>query len=251
MKDTELHNDGPLFSRCSIGKNKWFWVTYASFEATCHGVADDSGYAASVTEAEQHALAAIHSKYGQVVVRHYPASYASGVRRREAIRRRAAQQSLATDAKDIEYLYTDWESDWDGHDYSSKHRIVKKTTKRVYVARHSVGSCNEDDKWEENGQTFHDVKTIALDRHQLETEGHAFSRSERLFFYTTPCEQRKRPATPRCCEVLGLEGSATVETIKAAYRRLAKECHPDHGGNVEDFKRLQEAYEMAMSRSAP
>lgn len=45
---------------------------------------------------------------------------------------------------------------------------------------------------------------------------------------------------------LGLEGGASSETIKAAYRRLAKEHHPDHGGNDEDFKRLQEAYEMAM-----
>jgi DnaJ-class molecular chaperone len=28
---------------------------------------------------------------------------------------------------------------------------------------------------------------------------------------------------------------------------LAKEHHPDHSGNAEEFKWIQEAYEMAMS----
>jgi DnaJ-class molecular chaperone len=63
-------------------------------------------------------------------------------------------------------------------------------------------------------------------------------------------EVRNNATTSHCLDWLGLEGGTTVETIKAAYRRPAKERHPDHGGNVEEFKRLQEAYEMAMSSAS-
>jgi hypothetical protein len=161
------------------------------------------------------------------------------------IKRRASQQSSTTDAKEIEYLYVDYEGDY--IDGSVAHRIIKKTANRVYVARYPVRSPNEDDKWEEDGQTYHDVETIVLDRRKLETEGHAHSRRCHESFHTTPWETRHRPATPQYLDLLGLEGGASAETIKVAYRRLAKEHHPDHGGNAEEFKRLQEAYEMAMA----
>jgi hypothetical protein len=204
----------------------------------------DTGYATSATEAEEQAQAAIRSKYGEVAIEQCTAIYAAGVHRHEAIKRRASRKSSTTDAKETEYLYTDDTSDYDGHWYSNGYRIVKKTAKRVYIE-------DRIRTWDEDGQTYHDVETIALDRHKLEAEGHAYSKRCRYSaFFTTPWEARHKPRTPQCLEVLGLEGGADSEAITSAYLRLAKECHPDHGGNAVDFKRLQEAYETAMSSVA-
>src|ERR671912_2649007 len=48
-------------------------------------------------------------------------------------------------------------------------------------------------------------------------------------------------------ELLGVPRGADDAAIKAAYRRLAKECHPDrHGGCTNQearFKEISEAYE--------
>ena len=43
-------------------------------------------------------------------------------------------------------------------------------------------------------------------------------------------------------EVLELPADATLDQVKAAYRRLAPRVHPDHGGSLELFRQLLEAY---------
>lgn len=45
-------------------------------------------------------------------------------------------------------------------------------------------------------------------------------------------------------EVLQVSPKASREVIEAAYRRLALKYHPDVGGNEEDFKLLNEAYQV-------
>ena len=44
--------------------------------------------------------------------------------------------------------------------------------------------------------------------------------------------------------VLGVEKGVSDAEIKAAYRRRAKETHPDVGGDPEEFKLVQSAYEV-------
>ena len=44
--------------------------------------------------------------------------------------------------------------------------------------------------------------------------------------------------------ILGVKKSASTDQITRAYRRLAKDYHPDRGGNPDDFKRVQWAYEV-------
>jgi len=44
-------------------------------------------------------------------------------------------------------------------------------------------------------------------------------------------------------QTLGVSRDADASAIKKAYRKLASKHHPDKGGNPEEFKRVQEAYD--------
>lgn len=48
---------------------------------------------------------------------------------------------------------------------------------------------------------------------------------------------------------LGISKNASEDEIKRAYRSLAKEKHPDRGGNPEEFKEIQEAHEILTDES--
>jgi hypothetical protein len=45
-------------------------------------------------------------------------------------------------------------------------------------------------------------------------------------------------------QVLGVPTTATEREIKAAYRRAARQSHPDHGGDPAAFRRVTAAYEV-------
>lgn len=51
---------------------------------------------------------------------------------------------------------------------------------------------------------------------------------------------------PNCLKVLGLELPCTEEEVMTAYREKAKEMHPDRGGELDDFLRLQRYFEQAL-----
>jgi hypothetical protein len=47
-------------------------------------------------------------------------------------------------------------------------------------------------------------------------------------------------------DALGLLPPYTPEDVRMAYRERAKQAHPDHGGSIEEFVRLQQAYDRAL-----
>ena len=49
---------------------------------------------------------------------------------------------------------------------------------------------------------------------------------------------------PDYYKTLGVSKNATADDIKKAYRKLARENHPDAGGDEERFKDINEAYEV-------
>jgi len=60
-----------------------------------------------------------------------------------------------------------------------------------------------------------------------------------------------RPLTrDEALQVLGVPPAAGADTVKRAYRRLAREHHPDLGGDPDIFHQLQQAFEQ-LSVDAP
>ena len=49
---------------------------------------------------------------------------------------------------------------------------------------------------------------------------------------------------PNPYQALDLDRSAPPEAIRAAYRKKAREHHPDKGGNVAEFQAIQVAYDV-------
>jgi len=50
-------------------------------------------------------------------------------------------------------------------------------------------------------------------------------------------------------ETLGVSESAKAEEIKRAYRKAAKDCHPEgNKGNADQFIRVNEAYEVLRNK---
>ncbi|WP_163464521.1 J domain-containing protein, partial [Escherichia coli] len=45
--------------------------------------------------------------------------------------------------------------------------------------------------------------------------------------------------TEQAFSELGLTQSASLDNVRSAYRERVKEVHPDHGGNEDEFKRLE------------
>lgn len=97
------------------------------------------------------------------------------------------------------------------------------------------------DRWTSIGENLYTIgrtieATRAIERWGAVTTEQAFAGYIAL--------NEKTEAT--CWEVLGIHIDATESTIMDAYRRRARETHPDHGGTPEAFSAVVRAKEIAL-----
>jgi hypothetical protein len=136
---------------------------------------------------------------------------------------------------------------------ANRHRIVKKTAQRIYVERDPY----DEERWAKMVSEGAKPKTIIIPRWMLESRDPKRIRLHCGLF--TTAEEAIRFARANSlggsesgwCSVLGVTPPCSVDDIKAAYRRLAKESHPDAGGDATAFMALEQAYRDALAYCQP
>jgi hypothetical protein len=249
----------PLFTITNIGRRRWFWCVQGA--RTLHDWLDWSwsdyptpplgcGYVPS----QEDAIAAVLDCAGPNPWP-LPAHYGARFERKLVAKRRGPRKpnTRIHDAGAVEYLWGAWRPHGDYYpgepDYSepNRYRIIKKTWQRVYVRR-------------EPEQASYDTGTFILDRAALEGDGFASPRPGSNQWWTDSCYYLKRPphpsargaeAAPDCLISLGLKSGASKREIAGAYKPLARQHHPDVGGDAESFKALHRAYEEALRLAVP
>lgn len=126
--------------------------------------------------------------------------------------------------------------------------VVKVTPARIYAT-----GCGPD------GQTSH----IQFPRKprppmpgrvrmtMLETDGNQYHSRFHEYFYTEiptarPVESRPVTKVASALSLLGLSQPYSPDDVRRAYKRRARECHPDAGGSHTEFIRLQEARDTVL-----
>ena len=139
----------------------------------------------------------------------------------------------------------------------TRHRIVKQTARKIHV------ECDpfDEDEWvrrgeqgEESPESVPKPRTLAVDRAALRAEGRFRCGGAHRGMTFCASEQdgiRDAEATLAAkhpwCAVLGVRFPCSVNSIKAAYRRLAKTAHPDTGGEAAEFRAIEQAYRAALA----
>lgn len=276
---SEEARDVPAFACCSVGVGRWFWVAWESeAEARALSPALASGYEASADRAEGKAA----ERLGPLMKR-LPAKWASGYKRRGGVmarvpgtepeaggggetrpRARFGRPSGPPRRHDVAtrlaflYCATGLETpDLLGHVAVTRHRIVKQNARKIHVEREPF----DEDEWarrvERGGGSPEGAprtRTLAVDRVTLRTEGRFRPGRAHggLTFYASERDgvrdvEAALAAKYPWCATLGVRLPCSVQSIKAAYRRLVLTTHPDIGGDPAEFRSVEQAYRAALA----
>ena len=245
----------PVYACCSVGKRQWLWVAWDTPDDAQGGATAGAwGYAATADAAESRAI-----EWSGPRARPIPAKWASAYRRRIAADARKGREAkgikpppkAGSNATPREFLYCAHEADpreAPGHFVVVRHRVVKKTAGKIHVDSEPLrDDPGEDGREPSAPDRAH--RTIAIDRATLKREGrYRHPRSHReMFFYATERDairdvETVLEALPTWCTILGIRLPCSADAVKSAYRRLAKESHPDRGGDPAHFLALEQAY---------
>lgn len=266
------------FACCSAGIGRWFWVAWESeSDARASAPALASGYEASAERAEAKAAERLGTG-----TRRLPARWAAAYKRRSGgaagapglaraplggeaklrsrLGRPGGSPRRRAEATRLAFLYCATECKppvSPGHVAVTRHRIVKQTARKIYVERDPF----DEDGWarrRESGEgapgQSPGTRTVAVDRATLRAEGRfrcgrtrpgpTFYASEEAGIRDVEAELTAKHAW---CARLGVRFPCSVESVKAAYRRLAKASHPDAGGDPAEFRAIERAYREALA----
>jgi hypothetical protein len=276
---SEEASEVPAFACCSVGIGRWFWVAWESeSKARTLSPALASGYEASAARAEAKAVERVGPR-----LKHLPAKWASGYKRRggsearvastegeagggAALRPKARIGRLGGPSRRdggatrLAFLYSATgrePPDTLGHVAVARHRIVKQNARKIHV------ECDpfDEDEWarrvgrggESSGGTPK-ARTLAVDRLTLKTEGRFRCRHghRELTFYASEEDgirdvEATLTAKYAWCATLGVRFPCSADSVKTAYRRLAITSHPDAGGDFARFRRVEQAYREALA----
>jgi hypothetical protein len=228
----------PAWTRKRVGRNRVHWVAYDDRVDSPDRQIIDQGYATTLPEADTAARAAL-ADAGLFQARRLSTAFG---RPRPKTPAEKPERPARIQTRPREYLYTRLHNDEDDEPLLAAHLIIKKTAKRVYVTRRSIGPDQvgtDDESWTP------EEKTLPLDRIKLDRDGAVYSSYHRHsdFYATREAATGETPSTaPEAFAVLKLRPPCTIEDIKDAYRTRAKEVHPDRGGTPADFQAAEAAY---------
>jgi hypothetical protein len=270
----ERPDEIPAFACCSIGIGRWFWVAWASeAEAKAAGKPIASGYEKSAAHAEEKAIERLGSE-----VRRLPAKWAAahkgggsmaarapGAKRRPAdgedrpgsrLGRPKAPLKRGDAPPRLAFLYSATARELPdslGEVSVTRHRIFKQTASKVYVEREPF----DEGEWARRSEQETGApgpRTVAVDRALLRKEGRfrAGRSHGGLTFYASEeagIRDVEAALTARhaWCAVLGVRLPCSAADVRAAYRRLAFDTHPDRGGDPAGFRAIEQAYRSAMT----
>jgi hypothetical protein len=129
----------------------------------------------------------------------------------------------------------------DGEPYAQEPAFIDPAV-AVYFQRKGQQICFACDKYDKVWKNMRAIaKTIEAMR-GIERWGS----SDMLDRAFTGFAALPSPRMKKWWDILGLNGTESAEVIKARYRELAKQHHPDNGGSADKMAEINAAYEAAM-----
>lgn len=221
----------PRFAVGTVGKGRWFWAVVANPDAFPRERLG-SGYALTRDEA----VAAARQVAGDQGIEMEPA--ALRLRHLHEELARARRRERAGHVRGCTTRTGTAETILMGE---QPVEVVKRTGRFVYVLRPSWRAAHPGQMWR-------------LDRERLERDGEL--RHDGLWFMTVEHAAQLRASgdagrrRPGPIMALGLELPCSEQDVHRAYRRLAMNLHPDHGGDADEFMRLHACYKAALDLQA-
>ncbi len=252
------------YACCSFGIGRWYWAVWANEAEAMAGARPlASGYEKSGDAAQNKAVEVAGPQSKRLPTKWASRYKRGGAGRPEELgkqdkpKSRLSRRAVAPARGDVlarpTFLYLASESEEAGargEVVIVRHRIVRRTAKKIFVDREPYRDEKENDgEGDAPPPANPKPRTLAVERETLRREGKVPHRG--AYFYASEDEgvrdvHATLTARHDWCAALGVKFPCSAESIKTAYRRLSRENHPDAGGNPADFRAVEQAYREAL-----